>query len=559
MNYRLFGLLVFIFFLLSQLSFSQNLEGIKSGGKVKLSGNLGASMVFYHVDGRETNRPNFSWMLIGNPVLSIYGITMPFSMTVSEQQRSFQQPFNKIGVSPYYKWAKLHLGYRNLSFSQYTLGGHTILGAGAEINPGKFRFGFMHGRLLRPVDTNPLLILEPGRYKSPVYKRNGTGFKLGYGTSDNYFDVAYFHGWDILNSIKDQNQEMVKPAENAVFSLTTKQKLSDKYEVGFEFAKSVYTGDIRSDSVDNKLSGFSNLIKSNATTLESNVFDTYLGYNSQDFGLKLRVKQIDPGFRSMGTYYIQNDYRNVTIEPRYSFSENKYSLSGSLGWQKDNLKKTLQYGTNRKIGSLGFSAAPVKWYRADINLSNYNINMRKGLTELDTLMTISQTTRSFNLNQNLIFTGESLAHIIFISYNNQLLKDKNKNTAALSDYTSNMWSGSYLLSVIPKQMNFTVTYNYTSFDLASMKTRVSGPVLTYSSSMLKNSLNLSVSNAFYKNFLDGEENSKLNIFSVSSSYRISRKQRLRLSIYFHKSEGLMGNTSSSFAENKGEIGYSYMF
>jgi len=57
--------------------------------------------------GKEAYRKPFTWMLTGSPTLSVYGITLPFSFTISEQQRNFRQPFNKFGVSPYYKWAKL--------------------------------------------------------------------------------------------------------------------------------------------------------------------------------------------------------------------------------------------------------------------------------------------------------------------------------------------------------------------------------------------------------------------------------------------------------------------
>ncbi len=161
---------------------AQDLGSIKDEKKLSVNGQLGASMVFYNVEGRDANRPAFSWMLIGNPVLTIYGITFPFSFTVSEQERSFQQPFNRFGVSPSYKWAKLHLGYRNVSFSKYTLGGHTILGAGGEFSPGKFRIGVMYGQLLRPVPFNSILYSQTQQV--PSYRRNGLAFRFGYGTSN---------------------------------------------------------------------------------------------------------------------------------------------------------------------------------------------------------------------------------------------------------------------------------------------------------------------------------------------------------------------------------------
>jgi len=81
------------------------------------------------------------WYLQGSPVITVYGIVLPFSFRLSEQQRDFRQPFNQFGVSPYYKWAKLHLGYRSHNWSTYALAGHSITGVGLELTPGKFQVG----------------------------------------------------------------------------------------------------------------------------------------------------------------------------------------------------------------------------------------------------------------------------------------------------------------------------------------------------------------------------------------------------------------------------------
>src|SRR5690606_30555610 len=104
-------------------------------------------MWYYGTSGIASRRQPFSWYITGAPVVSIYGISFPFSMTVSEQERRYAQPFNRYGVSPRYKWLTLHAGYRNVRFSDFTLAGVNMLGGGVEINPGIFRFGAMAGRI----------------------------------------------------------------------------------------------------------------------------------------------------------------------------------------------------------------------------------------------------------------------------------------------------------------------------------------------------------------------------------------------------------------------------
>ncbi|MDT8430978.1 MAG: hypothetical protein RQ746_05520 [Bacteroidales bacterium] len=533
--------------------------------ELKISGRLGASMVFYDVEGRETTRSPFTWMLVGNPVISYRGITLPFSMTISEQNSSFRQPFNKIGASPYYKWAKFHLGYRNPVFSKYTLGGHTILGAGGEFNPGNFRVGIMYGRLLKPLDSNPLQLFQPGTYATTSYKRNGLALKLGYGTSTNYVDFLFFNGWDMPNSITQESQLTLKPAENAVISIISEQKIKEHITFGLEYAASTYTDNSLlddlpglPDSPDTEVAFFSGIMKTNISSRRSNALDTYFGYSQDWFGLKLRLKQIDPGYRSMGTWYMQNDYRNLTIEPRLQFHENKYVLSSSLGLQRDNLKNPESPRMNRTIGSISLSANPVQWYKADLLYSNYDLNQVNESYGIDSLLSLSQTTQSLGVNQNISLAGENFTQNLFVSLNRQLLRDKNPTIAEFTNYTSNILLASYMVNYLPRQMSLTLSYNHTSFNLSTLETRVSGPVVAYSASFLKNALNLSVSNAFYTTILNGEDSSKINIFRINSSYRFNKKHLAKAGFFLNNNTNIQ-NTGTSIVEKKAELGYSYIF
>ncbi|MDF1572012.1 MAG: hypothetical protein P1P82_10380 [Bacteroidales bacterium] len=533
--------------------------------ELKISGRLGASMVFYDVEGRETTRSPFTWMLVGNPVISYRGITLPFSMTISEQNSSFRQPFNKIGASPYYKWAKFHLGYRNPVFSKYTLGGHTILGAGGEFNPGNFRVGIMYGRLLKPLDSNPLQLFQPGTYATTSYKRNGLALKLGYGTSTNYVDFLFFNGWDMPNSITQESQLTLKPAENAVISIISEQKIKEHITFGLEYAASTYTDNSLlddlpglPDSPDTEVAFFSGIMKTNISSRRSNALDTYFGYSQDWFGLKLRLKQIDPGYRSMGTWYMQNDYRNLTIEPRLQFHENKYVLSSSLGLQRDNLKNPESPRMNRTIGSISLSANPVQWYKADLLYSNYDLNQINESYGIDSLLSLSQTTQSLGVNQNISLAGENFTQNLFVSLNRQLLRDKNPTIAEFTNYTSNILLASYMVNYLPRQMSLTLSYNHTSFNLSTLETRVSGPVVAYSASFLKNALNLSVSNAFYTTILNGEDSSKINIFRINSSYRFNKKHLAKAGFFLNNNTNIQ-NTGTSIVEKKAELGYSYIF
>ena len=86
---------------------------------------------------------------------------IPLSFVLSNFENKFYQPFNQFGISPKYKWATLHLGYRNLTYSNYTLAGHRILGAGFDLKPKNFRIGFMYGQLRRSASIDSSMNANP--------------------------------------------------------------------------------------------------------------------------------------------------------------------------------------------------------------------------------------------------------------------------------------------------------------------------------------------------------------------------------------------------------------
>ncbi len=533
---------------------AQDLGSIKNEEKLSVNGQLGASMVFYNVEGRDANRPAFSWMLIGNPVLTIYGITFPFSFTVSEQERSFQQPFNRFGVSPSYKWAKLHLGYRNVSFSKYTLGGHTILGAGGEFSPGKFRIGVMYGQLLRPVPFNSIQYSQTQQI--PAYRRNGLAFRFGYGTATNSADVIIFRGTDVAGSIADTSQ-LLLPGSNTVISFLTHQKLLKDFVFDLEFANSIYTEDKRLDGEPGitLLPLINKLIETNISTISSNAIDASFGYDTKPFDLKVRFRQIDPGFRSMGTYFMQSNVRNITIEPSVSLAADKYVIAGSLGFQRDNLKESLAHQTNRTIGSVRVSANPVKWYRADINFSNYDIDQKAGLNPLDPLSTInqiSQTTSNISLIQNLSFNSKSLSQNVMLTLNDQVMTDHVSNTG--NTYKTLVAMGSYIIGYIPLKINMALTYSYSTFDMPSMVSTFHGPAATLSASLLKSRISIAVAGSRLSNILDNNLSGHITSGSFSTTFKITKMHMVRARLYVNNSTG-----TNSYTETKGEFGYGFIF
>ena len=186
-----------LFLLLSSMAFGQDLESIGQEKPFQLHSGLNLRLQAYQSDRPDPIQPGFAWYLSGSPVVEVYGLKMPFSFLLSNQQRSIQQPFNQFGLSPSYRWATLHLGFFNPQYSPFTLAGRRMLGVGTELNPGKFRFAASYGRFRKPIqfENNPTTattFLLPGA--EPSYRQEGYAFKIGIGSPKNFVDLIYLKG-----------------------------------------------------------------------------------------------------------------------------------------------------------------------------------------------------------------------------------------------------------------------------------------------------------------------------------------------------------------------------
>jgi len=530
---------------------------------VKITGTLGITTYFYNVEGRDASRQPFSWVLTGSPTVSMYGVDMPFQFLVGEQQREFRQPFNKFGLSPQIKGVTLHLGYRNLTFSPYSLGGHTIFGVGAEGSVKKVRFGAVYGRLLRSVA--PITDFEEFSTSviNPSFQRMGYSMKLGYGTESNYLDLILFGAIDQQNSIElDSLPSNFRPEENMVLSVVTKQKIGEHFMFSAELATAALTSDITaySDGVDTMDLPFNparSLVFENGTTHTGNVIDAAGGYVSDHFSLNMHLKRIDPNFVSNGAYFFQNDVQNITVEPRFTFMEKKLEFGASVGRQKDNLDEEKLLQTNRNIGSatIRFADGP---FQADASFSNYDIGQKQGVTTMDSLYRISQTTRNLMFNLAYTLAGEKNVVALIANYNYQQMHDKSENTTYNADFGNHAFVTTFFVTNLKHSLSGGVLFNYTNYSSDQVTMSYMGPSFTLSKMLAKGKLSLNASYSLFNNNQDQQKYSTLNVLSVGSSLRLNKQNRLRFR-YSRNNGKYFTTVNPEYTENKGEISYVYTF
>jgi len=556
-------LVLFFLFAVNFHFFAQDLSSISEQDPFRINGSVTAKLQLYNTDRDNPSRSPFMWYLQGSPVITVYGIVLPFSFRLSEQQRDFRQPFNQFGVSPYYKWAKLHLGYRSHTWSTYALAGHSITGAGLELTPGKFQIGFATGRLLKPVRylDNP----ENIRLQTPAYKRTGMALRLGYGTSTNNASLVILKAKDDSTSLGTVPTEYrLTPDENLVVSFQTKQTIAKKFLFEAEVAQSLYTKDIRtalSDSTGGVMSKiFSSLIANHESTTSSNAVRASAGYQSDMFSLMMRYQRVEPDFRSMGAYYFATDLSNITIEPSLKLMQKKLTLAGSVGTQVDNLRNDKNLRTRRTITSARVNFVPVPQYNLSAFFSNYGLAQESGLLSIDTLRQseVAQATSQIGVTQSLNLTGEKMAHNLMVNYNYQKLNDRNENTSQYSEFSTNILSANYFITYIPFNINGSAAFLYTHFAQDTIVTVAYGPSAGLGKSFLKNKLNASVYFSFMNNRVQNTNTGTTGIYSLQLGYKPLKNHRFALKYNYSKNNRL-STGSNSYYESKLDFDYTYTF
>ncbi|MBX2953002.1 MAG: hypothetical protein KF870_10875 [Leadbetterella sp.] len=554
-------LYLLLFALLPFQARSQDLESIRDQKPFAVSGYLDLRTIGYSAKGIDPRRSPFTYILSGSPVFSFYGLTIPVSFTYSEQDRAFRQPFNQFGLSPTYKWITLHGGYRNLSFSPYTLAGHTMLGGGFELRPGKFRLAFITGRLNRAtaIDTTT------GVVQPYSFSRYGTAVKIGYGTEKSFVNLSVLSAKDSEKNFKGAaDSSALRPAANTVIGGDLKVTLVGDLFLFADGGLSIYTRDNTStigiDSSVKILETLQKIMPLNATSNYALAYSGGLGYKSKHFGIHAAYKYVDPDFISMGAYFFQNDLRNITLSPSFNALKGRLRFNGSIGVQDDNQRKLKQASTRRIISMANLTWDFTDKLGIDANYSNFSTNSEPTVAMIENRYLLAQTNSNLSVNPRLILAGQKTTQVILLSFNQSNLKDLNQDTQSANDIRSSVAFFNYNLTLNQLGLSLTTGLNYTVNKLASGDITNQGISLGASKAFLKHKLMVSTVNSWVATELEAGKGNILNL-GGNITYMPLKGHRIGLRV-----SSLNNSTSREgidepvkFSELTGELGYTFSF
>ncbi len=559
------------FFSFLSLASAQQLDQIGKKSAFKVSGGLGVNQSLYLSSGVNRVAP-YSYVFNGNVTFSYAGIAVPLTFTYTNQNFSYtRQPFNIVGLSPTYKNLTLHGGYRNMSFSPYTLSGHNFLGGGVEWKPKIIQVAAMAGRLLKAVEYDS--VQTPTQ---AAFERWGAGLKLGYNNKlGDQIQLIGFAAQDKLGSIKmPPIQSGLKPQENMVLSLGFKKVIFKKLSFQAEGARSAWTQDIRSEQAKGDQPVINNLyfIKQRESTVFYNAYKANIAYQFSFMNLGFGFEHIDPGYRTLGAYYFNSDLENVTINASTSLFKKKVNISGSLGRQRDNLDKTKITQMKRTVGSLNVNYAATKRLNFNASYSNFSsytnvqpIDRRYlQLSSNDRFDTLSFVQISQSFNGGCTYKINESDHAVRnIALNSSFQTTANKQNTQITAQNMGNATLSYTQSWKKSNISLGFSANGNNSQYTTGTSQYAGLGLNASVPMFKKKLRASLNANANNNYEKGKLTAQL--FSVGNNYSLKGGKHHNFSLGFRYtlrnkiSESEFSRYNKTFSEFLATLGYNFTF
>ena len=438
---------------------AQNLENIGTEKPISVSGGVNLMSTGYAVQGITPRRDPFTWIATGNLNIDLYGWSVPLAFSYTNNQGSFQQPFNRYGISPQYKWIKAYLGYHSLTYSSYTLNGHVFLGAGIELTPGNFRLQAMYGRFQKAVEADTL----SGRAQPPVYERRGMATKLGYQTAQGSIDAIVFYAKDDPSSVENlPDSTLTFPAQNVAISLVAKKQLGKRLSWDGEWATSILTRDLQAPFVSGPSAASAWLLPVRQSTTQHHAWKTGLTLALGKGFLQGRYERVDPDYQTLGSYFFNNDLENITLGVGWQFWQSRLNVNVQGGVQNNNLDQTEVSQTQRWVSNYSVSLRPTDQWQLTTTYSNFTsyTNIRPQAdpfftTEFDSL-NFYQVNQNASFTSSYTFGSKERKNALTLSTTYQQADEVVQNQG-MPDKTSYYYSNnaSYRVSMVP--MNLSVS------------------------------------------------------------------------------------------------------
>ncbi|MCL1868090.1 MAG: hypothetical protein FWF72_03990 [Paludibacter sp.] len=563
-------LFVFLIFCVNIFSQSVNIGDLGSSLKkpVRINGGLSLGTMLYGGNEASVNRQPFTYFINGNLNFTFFGIiNMPFTMNFNNLGAKYSYPSlpNRLSLHPSYKWITAHIGDISMTFSPYTLSGHQFTGGGLELSPKKFKIALMGGRLLKEVKPNAEI-----PYLLPNNSRFGYGAQFQYDGSAFSAGMTFFTGKDhqnrdlefILDSLGRAPQKNVSMSWNAVLNPVKNLSLRAEYAI------SAMTSDVRAMK-DEKPDFWQNLFGGNSSTNIYNALNVNISYQFLKNTVGVGYERIDPQYATLGAYYFNNDFENITLNYSRPFFQDKASIAVRFGLQHDDLDNTKEEKSTRYVGSLNLNYNPTEQLQTTFSYSTFQSHRNlksqfdyiNELSPYDNMDTLRFAQLSQNLDASLMYNfikTETESHSVNVMASYQEAANRQGQIILPGNVTRFVNSAlGYSVQLIPQAININASVNGTYNYMGKKESFTYGPTAAVTAGFLKKTLTTGISTAYNVN-TDSDVGIQAKVFNLryNLAYRLLKRHNFSAG-FIWQNRNLKDKNPSNLTT--GTFNYSFSF
>lgn len=399
-------------------------------------------------------------------------------------------------------------------------------------------------------------------------------------------NVPFSDNTDLLELIvfgaKDQQHSLPElddstglfPEENVALSARINKTFLKKFSADVEVATSAITTDIRTIEKDeNRQTIFlvtDGFFTRKTNTAYYNAYKGQLNYNHKNFTVGMGYERVDPEYRTHGAYFFNNDFENITLNFSTQLWQGKLSVNGSVGSQRNNLNDQNLSTLRRASGSVNVNVIPHPKLNVNLAYSNFQSITRirnqfdiiNQLTPFDNLrdsLNFTQISQNANASINYqVLTRSGHRQFWNINGNVQVANGKEGSGSGAGTIFYNA-STSYNFNWGKLGFTTVLALNYSQNEAGDAAlARTIGPTLTFTKTLLKKKLRISLSSSLNNSYLANNITGSIVNLRLNGSYTLLKKHRFNFNILTLK-RNATDTSHDTFAEFTGTLGYSYSF
>lgn len=532
---------IFLFYLSGYfIATGQDISNIKNIKPLTWNANFNANFSSFFSDNNQSLYDPFSYGIAVNGNVSIYDVSIPFTMQYRDRNTNFGTSFSRFGIRPRYKWITAYLGHNQVEFNRYVFSGMQFFGAGLELNPGIFRAGYITGELKNPkyiVDS-----LNNNNGFTNIYKRSFSAYKIGIGKTNNFIDLYLLNANDNNNSILFSDSLTLNPQSNTSLGTTASVSLFNKVmKISVNAATSILTNNVEAKQLDsadlaeNKAFDFLNKhIKINKSSNLNWAGDANLDFNFGSFSIGTKYQRINPFYQSFGINFLRGDRENISLHTSMNLFNNILNVNANYGIDRNNLLNIRTSTTKQKVYDINIQFTPKSWFTLDAQYSNYNFNQQPTIISILDTFKFVQINETKSISPTIKIVKKDIQHSIFLNYTLQSLNDLTsiESSETVTNYRN--ISSAYQWRHRKNKTSFGITFfSVQNKNEQAVHDRY-GINLSGSKSFLKNKLAVRTKVSISKNRIDNTDDGYFFNFGPGVTYQVGKGSLALQAMYLNR-------------------------